>query len=446
MVELYPWQKEAISAYDGKGTIKAVTAAGKSLVGRKLAEKIRGNVLVCSHRTPILDQWREIMEGIPNVQFGTFQSLCKKQINNIDLLIVDECHRSTSQEFIKIYDNIKYKNILGLSATPNEESINKCGPLISNVGFDEANVAPFEVIFQGIELNPYERNKYKQLSYKIANLANIEKPTSLEKQLLTTIIMKRRDVVYRAQSRIAYAINLIIKHHQKGNKILVMCQRIEQVQELSKLLESIPHIQYHSAKKDDLEKYKSGKVSLCLSVGMLREGFDDPSTDVGIIVSTSITESFNIQSVGRIIRFKPGKEAKIFILVANNTSDTKILHIAEAAGYERSFIGVVEPEIQEFADEYYSKESKKYSFNMGEVWTIKQGVKWGEPSRQYMEQHDIIRKLKSIKPGGGSFIVAPSGVYTKVKNKIIKVSDEQVKLVSIKEKRSIDVEDMFGKF
>ena len=258
--------------------------------------------------------------------------------------------------------------------------------------------------------------------------------------------MRRRDVVYRAQSRIAYAINLIIKYHQKGNKILVMCQRIEQVQELSKMLVSIPHIQFHSAKKDDLEKYKSGQVRLCLSVGMLREGFDDPSTDVGIIVSTSITESFNIQSVGRIIRFKPDKEAKIFILVANNTSDTKILHIAEAAGYDYEDSGVIRPEIQEFTDEYYNKESKKYSFNMGEVWTKKQGCKWGEESRQYMEQHDIIKKLKSIKPGGGSFIVAPSGVYTKVKNKIIKVSDEQVILIPIKEKRSIDVEDIFGKF
>ena len=440
MVELYPWQKEAINSYNGKGTIKAVTAAGKSLVGRKVAEKVGGNTLVCSHRTTILDQWRKIMKGIPNVQFGTFQALCKKQINNIDLLIVDECHRSTSQEFIKIYDNIKYKNILGLSATPNIESIDKCGPLISNIGFDEANVAPFKVIFQGIELNPYERNKYRQLSYSIAKLVGIENPTDEEKKLLTILIMRRRDIVYRAQTRIAFAINLIIKHWTKGNKILVMCQRIDQVQELSKKLVAIPHIQYHSANKGDLELYKSGKVNLCLSVGMLREGFDDPSTDIGIIVSTSITESFNIQSVGRIIRFKPDKEAKIYILVANNTSDTKILEIAEAAGYDYIDKNVIRPEKSEFLKEYYHKESRRYGFSMGEVW---QKTKDG---RQYMEHHDIINKLKQIKPGGGSFIVAPSGVYTKVKNKIIKVSDEQVIFTPVKEKRTIDVEELFGKF
>ena len=441
MIELYPWQKEAISAYDGKGTIKAVTAAGKSLVGRKIAEKIGGNVLVCSHRTPILDQWEKIMKGIPNVQFATFQALCKKQINNIDLLIVDECHRSTSQEFIKIYDNIKYKNILGLSATPDDKSIEKCGPIIRIVGFEEANVAPFKVIFQGIELNVYERNKYRQISYKIAKFANIEKPTKEEKKILTTLIMRRRDIVYRAQSRIPFAINLIVKHWQEGNKILVMCQRIEQVEELSKRLKVIPHIQFHSGKKDDLEKYKSGKVNLCLSVGMLREGFDDPSTDVGIIVSTSITESFNIQSVGRIIRFKPGKEAKIFILVANNTSDAKIMHIAKSAGYDYERKNIVDPDVKEFVEEYYGKDSKKYSFYMGEIWERR-----SDGTREYKEQHDIIKKLRTVKPGGGSFVLAPSGVYTRVKGRIIKVSDEKVKLIPIKEKRSIDVEDIFGKF
>jgi len=434
-VKLYKWQQEAIDAYDGKGIIKAVTAAGKSLVGRKIAEKIGGNIIVSAHRIPILSQWIKTMDGIPNVQFLTFNVLCKNKFNNIDLLIVDEVHRSTSPEFVKLYDNVQYKNVIGLSATPNKKSIDKCGPIITDVGFDKAKVSPFFVVFKGIDLNPYETNKYRQLSFKIAKMASIENPSKEEKRMLNNIIMKRRDVVYRAQSRIPFAINLIMRHWAEGNKILVMCQRIEQVEEISKRLHVIPHIQYHSKKKEDLNKYKSGEVNLCLSVGMLREGFDDPSTDVGIVVSTSITESYNIQSIGRIIRYKEGKDAKIYILVANKTTDTRIIDIAKDKAYEYDTDRVIMPEKLEFQEEYYR--GKRYGFSMGKVW------KQTKDGRQFMMHHNIIKKLQKIKPAGGSFRVSKDGVYTKVDNRIIKVSDEEIKFVPVKDKIELDVEDLF---
>jgi len=435
-MQLYDWQRQVIDSYNGSGTVKAVTAAGKSLVGKEIIKKLGGNVIVASHRKSILDQWKEDLKEIPHIQFLTFNILCKNSFNNINLLLIDEAHRSTSEEFIKLYDNVDYKNILGLTATPDDKTIDMCGELICDIGYDQANVSKFNVIFQGIELNNYERQKYRELSYKISSMMQIESPTQEEKAILRNIIIKRRSVVYQAQSRVPTAIGIIYKKWKEGHKILVICQRIEQVEKISMILSGIPHIIYHSKHKDDLDKYKSGKVRLCLSVGMLKEGFNDPDTDVGVIVSTTLSESFNVQSIGRVIRFRPYKQAQIYILLANRTSDTKVIQHAKDVGYESDNINIIEPPDPELHKKYYS--GIMYGFSMGEVW------KKTRTGRQYMQHHDIIKKLQRIKPAGGRFSITDDGVYTKIENRVIKVSDEHVTFVPVAEKREVDVEDLFG--
>ena len=152
MVELYNWQRKAISAYKGTGIVEAVTGSGKTLVGKKIVEKISGSKIICAPTLPILEQWKVVLREETNIEYYTFQTLCKKNLS-CKMLIVDEAHRSVSPEFIKLYDNVTYKYILGLTATPNKKCIAKCGKPFCKVDFDEAKVAPFKVHFIGIDLD-----------------------------------------------------------------------------------------------------------------------------------------------------------------------------------------------------------------------------------------------------------------------------------------------------
>lgn len=54
MIELYDWQKKAISAYKGHGTIEAVTGSGKSLVGKEIAHKLGGSTSMNSLKSELL--------------------------------------------------------------------------------------------------------------------------------------------------------------------------------------------------------------------------------------------------------------------------------------------------------------------------------------------------------------------------------------------------------
>jgi len=54
LIELYDWQKKAISAYKGHGTIEAVTGSGKSLVGKEIAHKLGGSTSMNSLKSELL--------------------------------------------------------------------------------------------------------------------------------------------------------------------------------------------------------------------------------------------------------------------------------------------------------------------------------------------------------------------------------------------------------
>jgi len=409
MIELYDWQKKAISAYKGSGTIEAVTGSGKSLVGKEIARKLGGSKIVCAPSLPILEQWKVILHAEPDVQYYTFQTLCKLK-TSCKLLIVDEAHRSVSPEFIKLYDNVSYKYILGLTATPNDACIAKCGPVFCKVNFDEANVANFKVYFIGIDLTPFEYRQYKSLSYSIGKLIELDYKTPEDQHRLEAIILKRRRLVYSAHNRIPTALRLITDKLNEGHKVLVMCQRIDQANMISNWFKSvpIPHIVYHSGHKDDLKVYKENWVRLCISVGMLKEGFDDPDTDVGVIVSTTLSKSFNVQAIGRIIRAKPGKKAEIYILLANETTDQKVLDYSGNYNFDIKNITLSDP--LELREAYYSGD--KYSFCGDKIW------KEVNDTRIYMKHNDIIDLLRKLKPQGGSFSVSDKGVYTKIDGKI----------------------------
>ncbi|MDD3492759.1 MAG: hypothetical protein PHU95_00695 [Candidatus Thermoplasmatota archaeon] len=378
MKPLYPWQRQVIERYPGRGVVKAVTGAGKSRVGYELAGRRGGRVLVtAASRTTLDEVWRPLMDDLPHVEYLTFQRIARlpdpRMVGHVDLLIVDDCHRATSEKYRRVF-SIPHDNILCLSATPDEESLRLCGDLLCDVGYDQARVSPFVVTFHGVELTPAERDNYEELSKKIAALGKAR--TAKEKKMLDSVIRKRRDLVYRARNRVPYAVDLVRGEHARGRKILVVCQRIDQAEELSGHLQDIPHIVYHSRRMDDLSGYLSGEVRLCISVGMLQEGFNDPETDVGIVVSTTLSEDFNTQVIGRAIRYVPKKDADIHIILANGTTDMEVLDYAK--NYEHFLVNIkrpmVAPEVIRVSDRELVEELREI-LHMKEEMGLHPGVR-----------------------------------------------------------------------
>jgi len=338
----YEWQNRLVRTYRGKGVIKAFAGTGKTYASiLLLKDRDYKKVIVAVPTRKLKKQWLEELEkyGLNNVLVETFHILSKDRSQGLkcDILIVDECHRSTSPVFKRLYENISYKNILGLSATPNRSSLDYCGNIIINVPLEDAQICDFIVYFHAIDLSLDERMLYDEYSEAIRRyLGRIRSTDDGDngdiRKKLDSMIFKRRSLVYSAEARIPKAIELIKKN--KETPTLVICKRIEQANTISKMT-SFPV--YHSENVDEkaLDDFQHDRISALLSVGMLAEGYDKRNIKCLIIVSTAITEAYHIQSIGRAVRLPD--DAYIHILLARKTTDEKLLQFRKM--YNHKLIG-----------------------------------------------------------------------------------------------------------
>ena len=415
-MELYTWQKQLIKNYKGIGIVKGVPGSGKTIGAMSLIKNRNyTDVLIAVPTLPLKKQWKEELKKFNlHARVETFHKLYKPNNITCDLFIVDECHRSTSPMFIKMYKYIQFKDVLGLSATPNILSQKRCGPIIITVSLEEANIADFTVNFVSIELTPSEKMEYDRLSQQLRSMLNEEDSIHpQQKQIIDSIVFKRRSIVYSAKNRVSKACKILDNYRNKN--VLIICQRIEQADWLATLT-GFPV--YHSKNQNDavLRDFKDGIHSKLISVGMLKEGFDKRDIDCLIVVSTAITEAHHIQSIGRAIRLP--NDAVIYILLARDTTDEKVLKFKTM--YKHNIVGTFSGKFDLPMDELTKLYYKSNSYSLDYKHRIFQQREYG---REYYNPNAIIASLKEYLPRGGRFRISKDNrVMVKFKNKVVVVS------------------------
>lgn len=276
------------------------------------------------------------------------------------LLIADECHHYGSPENSRIFDFTKKLPAavsssryyaLGLSATPEtanfrDKLLPALGPEIYKYGFADALhdniISSFSIFNLKLEFTRYEQEQYQDLSEQLTRaLENIlhlcpylnglssqqffatleqlaqtsEDPgTANLARAVLVLSITRKDVVYRAESRISCVQNLVARISQTS-KILIFNERIEVAEAIFDRLQDLFPGQvgrYHSemdegVRKIVLRKYQDSEIRILVSCRALDEGLNVPETDVGIIASSTSSSRQRIQRLGRILR-RSGKE------------------------------------------------------------------------------------------------------------------------------------------
>ena len=70
-----------------------------------------------------------------------------------------------------------------------------------------------------------------------------------------------------------------------------------------------------------LSDFRSGDISILITSNVLNEGVDVPEASVGIVVSGSGSVREHVQRLGRILRHKEGKVAKLYELISQGTNE-----------------------------------------------------------------------------------------------------------------------------
>lgn len=332
----YDYQKETFRLWSGvdfRGVLWGVPSCGKTRAGAICIDKyVKMNPLarvwVIAPSKVILNQWKKEVYADCDVEYLTYSSATtkfskhwreRKEILNPDLLVLDECHSVMAPTWGKVLD-FGVKHILGLSGTPNG-SDKKIGPIFQRVSWDNANIAPSKVYLGTYTPTDAEQSLYTKLSASISKHREKHPNANYYNDSnYAFLINKRRRATHMFESRLPIALELIKAN--MGEKIMVFCMMIEQAKQMSSLLdkEGIEHC-IHVTGKEEMDEFISGEKNILISCKKLSQGFNYPPANVGVIVSTATSPLTATQTLARIIRPLEGKEASIYFILAEGTSD-----------------------------------------------------------------------------------------------------------------------------
>ena len=356
-------QNEAIQAVidnDGTGMIAMATGSGKSRVAVELAKYYFDKIDCSPMFKPAVivpteklrdENWKEEFTkwGADSLWEKTL-SLCyasgsKIKDEVIDLVILDEGHNITelSSDF---FVNNHVENTVLLTATPPTDPTKKQIlsdlniKLVYELTLDQAVrlgfVAPYKItvitvpldnvtknIPGGNKKNPFmttEAATYAYCNRRVQQCFGDQTPQGKAKMQFA--ILGRMQFIYKIPSKTAVIKFLLDKVIPQEDRTLIFCGNIEQAEQVCPTF-------YHSKSSSvAYDAFKNEEINRLSCVKAVNEGHNFPGVDSGIIGQLNSKEKDLVQRIGRLIRFRPGHEAHLYIVVSESTQDEKWLENA----------------------------------------------------------------------------------------------------------------------
>mgnify|MGYP000014568247 CR=1 FL=1 len=348
-IRLYRFQAQALNAWldaGCRGVVVIPTGGGKTFVGLIALSYLSVPTLICVPTIELARQWIQRIEEllgikdvgllgggkheIRDITVAIYNSAVKyldELKNRFDLFIADESHHIPAKVFKEVAFGLKARKRLALSATPYRNDKNEAllfftmGRIVYIANYNEMVrlklASPLKFYRVYVRLTPEEEAEYARVN---SNLDN-SNPAKIQK------LMK---IAFKAERK--YDTLRKIVQELPEDKILVFCHYVEQAKKAYRVLRGVVKNEValltgstrSELRKKYFEEFKEGRKRIIVTTTVLDEGIDVPDAETAIILSGSGTERQMIQRIGRVIRYRPNKTAKVIEVIAKNTVEEKI--------------------------------------------------------------------------------------------------------------------------
>ncbi|MEM1661559.1 MAG: DEAD/DEAH box helicase [Desulfurococcaceae archaeon] len=366
-IVLRDYQVEALNKWvenNYQGIIALPTGSGKTVIAIASLTKKPVRTLIVVYTKEQMLQWRDSIIKYTNIEprligliyseekrlapitITTYQSGFRA-INEISpyftMLIVDEVHHLPAEKFKHIVQHSLAKYKLGLSATPVRED-NKhveLFPLMGGIIYyktpaelvEKGYLAKYRVVTIKVKLTREEWMKLLELrrNYrKLIGSKNFEEVVEEAKRgdaraaEALKIHSEMRMLLAKAKAKIEAAVKIAKLEFEKGSKIIIFTQFVDQAREISRILDA--YLITGETDTDDRKKalvnFKNNPRGILVVTTVGDEGLDIPDANVGIIVSGTGSRRQFIQRLGRLLRpKKDGSEAVLYEIVLEKTPE-----------------------------------------------------------------------------------------------------------------------------
>lgn len=355
-----------------KGVLVCPTGFGKTFTALKciktvITKRPGSRVLIIVPTDVLQRQWEQELvkwDLIFNCEVSIINTTIKHSWT-CDMLVLDEIHKYAASSFKQVFEKVKYKMVLGLTATyerldGKEELIKKYCPVIDKISLQEALfnnwVSKYKEYLVLIDVDDIEiyknlnkeftshfeffnfdfdlamkmigKDGYKyRLAYRdklIPSDASIETKSEMFKAItihamgFMRAMQQRKAFINNHPKKIEIARQIL--QARPNSKIITFSNNI-------KMAESIGGGEVFSGKtskkkgRTTMENFNLKPTGVLHTIKKVIEGMDVKGLSVAINLGLDSSEIKAVQKLGRIIRFEEGKEAEMFNIVINNTAE-----------------------------------------------------------------------------------------------------------------------------
>ena len=365
----------------GHASVVAGTGVGKTFIAIKAIQRMRKrypelSVLVLVPTSALYTQWIEkltendvLKNTIVQVMMGASQRKYE-----CDLLIIDECHRINSEVLSNVFNVVKYKAILGLTATferldGRDRILAKYAPVCDEIPIEVAMangwVSPYKdyvVILDAPDISIYKEynrefnehfgffdykwdvvnslvgkdgfEKRKAYTSKICKdpeeWKNVFKMVTYHAMGFWRTLKARKAFIANHPEKIRVAQKIIKARNDK--KIITFCSSV-------KVAESFKNGYIFTGKdgkrknKMTLEEFSKETAGILHTCKLAEEGISIGDLSVGIMLGVNSSKTKQVQTLGRILRLAEGKQAEFFTLVIRDTVETEWMRKSRSSDY-----------------------------------------------------------------------------------------------------------------
>ena len=261
----------------------------RSTLGAQLAQDFRDQGIDCGFCSG-----SGVRQGFCMV--STIQSVKKLDVSRFQMVLVDECHRSSSKSFQDFLASFGCPLKYGFSASPSNGNLLDFARVRQQLGNIIIQVKTNELMDNGV------------MAKAKINLVKVDCPETFDYPSandLGIVHNKARNEVIK---------NIVEKHREEGY-ICILVSILEHGKELNEVIPGSVYLKgedHLNKRMEVINKFNNGEIPVLIGTNILQEGISISNMKTLIMASGGKAVTATIQRIGRVLRITKEKRQGVF--------------------------------------------------------------------------------------------------------------------------------------
>jgi hypothetical protein len=268
-----------------------------------------------------------VVASVPTLGRAESERILKYPKNYFKSIVIDEAHHAAAPTYRRIIDYFNYDLLLGVTATPQRSDSVRLTDVFQEI-----------VYYKTIQDLIQDGYLCRLVGYRVKTDTDISEVETNNGDYIASQLEEAINTPTRNASVVAAYLQIAPE-----KKAIVFASGVQHANDLALSFRQkvTTEVLLGTTSEEDrlniLQRFKTGETKVLVNVGVLTEGFDEPSVEAIILARPTRSSLLYTQIVGRGTRLFEGKQHCIIIDIADTTKGKKPLGLPTLLGLPPEF-------------------------------------------------------------------------------------------------------------